>query len=110
MHGLLEAELLDTPHGGYRRELTEEHVERVRILQALLRKRVGFRHLADRADLTFGGARYVVFDGRELRACRDASQAIAAVAKAKHRCSAVDLSAIRGAGIGRGAIADSDIV
>jgi hypothetical protein len=37
----------------------------------------------------------VVFDGRELRPYPDAQAAIAAIAKAKGPCSAVDLSAIR---------------
>jgi hypothetical protein len=97
-NGLLEAELVEgRGRGGFRRELTEEHVERVRILQALLGRRIPFRWLADRPDLTFGGARYLVFDGRHLEACQDAGQAIATVAKAKHRCAAVDLAAVRAA-------------
>jgi len=51
------------------------------------------------ADLGFdAGQAYVVYDGRELRACRDATAAIAAVVRAKRPCSAVDLSAIRMAG------------
>jgi DNA-binding transcriptional MerR regulator len=87
----------DTRHGAYRRELTEEHVARANILKALLAKRIPFAELADRTDLTFGGARYVVYDGRHLRPCQDAAAAIAAVAKAKHRCCAVDLAAIRSA-------------
>jgi hypothetical protein len=36
--------------------------------------------------------------GRELRACRDAAAAIAAVARAKRWCSAVDLNAVRAGG------------
>jgi hypothetical protein len=40
------------------------------------------------------GQAYVVYDGRELRACRDATAAIATVVRAKRPC-AVDLSAIR---------------
>jgi hypothetical protein len=48
------------------------------------------------ADPSFdAGQAYVVYDGRELRACRDATAAIAAVVRAKRPCSAVDLSAIR---------------
>jgi hypothetical protein len=35
MAGLLQTELVDKPHGGFRRKLGQEHVERVRILQAL---------------------------------------------------------------------------
>ena len=46
MHGLLKAEFVNTTRGGLRRELTEEHVERVRILKALLAKRVPFAQLA----------------------------------------------------------------
>jgi hypothetical protein len=38
---------------------------------------------------------FVIFDGRELRPCRDASAAIAAVVRAKRWASAVDLTAIR---------------
>ena len=34
-------------------------------------------------------------DGHELRACRDATEAIATVVKAKRPCTAVDLAAIR---------------
>ena len=44
------------------------------------------------------GQAYVVYDGCELRACRDAAAAIAAVVRARRPCSAVDLSAIRTAG------------
>ena len=42
-----------------------------------------------------GGQAYAVYDGHELRACRDAAAAIATVVRAKRPCSAVDLSAIR---------------
>jgi hypothetical protein len=42
-----------------------------------------------RADLAFDGQAYVVHDGHELRACRDAAAAIAAVVRAKRWCSAV---------------------
>jgi hypothetical protein len=52
-----------------------------------------------RADLAglagLASKAFVVFDGSELRACRDAAAAIAAVVHAKRWCSAVDLSAIR---------------
>jgi hypothetical protein len=51
-----------------------------------------------RAKLAFDGAQaFVIFDGRELRACRDAAAAIATVVRAKRPCSAVDLTAIRAA-------------
>jgi hypothetical protein len=36
-----------------------------------------------------------VYDGHELRACRDAAAAIATVVRAKGQCSVVDLNAIR---------------
>jgi len=81
--------------GGYWREVSEEHVERVRLLQALLGKRIPFAQIADCPDLTFGGARYVVYDGRQLRPCQDAAAAIAAVVKNKHRSAVVDLVTIR---------------
>jgi hypothetical protein len=38
---------------------------------------------------------FVVFDGNQVRVCRDAAAAIAAVLRAKRLCLAVDLSAIR---------------
>jgi hypothetical protein len=48
------------------------------------------------ADLSFdAGQAYVVYDGHELLACRDAAAAIAAVVQARRWCSAVDLTAIR---------------
>ena len=48
-----------------------------------------------RANVSLAGQAYVVYDGHELRACRDAAAAIAAVVQAKRPCSAVDLGAIR---------------
>jgi hypothetical protein len=50
---------------------------------------------ADLADLD--GKAYVVYDGHELRVCRDAAAAIAAVVRAKRPSSAVDLAAVRAA-------------
>jgi hypothetical protein len=41
------------------------------------------------------GKAFLVFDGRELRPYPDAQTAIAAIARAKGACSAVDISAIR---------------
>ena len=41
--------------------------------------------------------RFIVFDGRELRACRDAEAAIAVVARSKRWCSVVDLASLRAA-------------
>jgi hypothetical protein len=63
-------------------------------VKALLRKGVSPARLAA-SDLAFDNQAYVVYDGSELRACRDAAAAIAAVVRAKRWCSAVDLSAIR---------------
>jgi hypothetical protein len=64
-------------------------------VKALLRKGVSLARLAA-ADLSFdAGQAYVVYDGHELLACRDAAAAIAAVVRASRWCSAVDLSAIR---------------
>jgi hypothetical protein len=62
--------------------------------KALHRKGVALSRLA-RANLTFDGQAYVIYDGHELRACRDAAAAIATVVRAKRPCSAVDLTAIR---------------
>jgi hypothetical protein len=47
------------------------------------------------ADLVVEGQAYVVYDGQQLRPCRDAAAAIATVVRARRWCSAVDLSAIR---------------
>jgi hypothetical protein len=80
--------------GGVRREFTTGQAERARVLKALHSKGAKLSQLA-RANLAFDGQAYVVFDGHELRACRDAAAAIAAVVRAKYPCSAVDLSAIR---------------
>jgi hypothetical protein len=49
-----------------------------------------------RSNLKFdSGQAFVVFDNNEVRACRDAAAAIAAVVRAKRPCSAVDLRPIR---------------
>jgi hypothetical protein len=65
------------------------------VLKALHRKGVALGQLAA-ADLAFdAGQAYVVYDGRELRACRDATAAIATVVRARRWCSAVDLFSIR---------------
>jgi hypothetical protein len=71
-------------------------LERARLVKELSRKGVRLARLAA-ADLAAfeAGQAYVVFDGSEFRACRDAAAAIAAVVGAKRWCSAVDLSAIR---------------
>jgi hypothetical protein len=92
--GLLKADLVNTPGGGRHREFAPDQVQRARLIKALHRKGVALSRLA-RADFAFDGQAYVVYDGRELRACPDAAAAIATVVRAKRPCSAVDLSAIR---------------
>jgi hypothetical protein len=87
--------MVGIPGGGHRCELAPNQLERARLVKALLRKGVSLARLAA-SDLSFdAGQAYVVYDGQELRACRDAAAAIAAVVRAKRWCSAVDLSVIR---------------
>jgi hypothetical protein len=53
-------------------------------------------HLTARTGLAdLAGQAFVIFNGRELRACRGAAAAIAAVVRAKSWCSGVDLAAVR---------------
>jgi DNA-binding transcriptional MerR regulator len=94
--GLLEAELVVIPGAtGRYREFTADQVERARVIKALHAKGATLSQLA-RANLTLdAGQAFVIFDGREFRACRDAAAAIAAVVRAKRWCSAIDLVAIR---------------
>jgi hypothetical protein len=94
-NGLLDAERVGRTGGGASREFTADQAERARVIKALHQKGATLAQLArtDLADLA--GQAFVVYDGRELRACRDAAAAIAAVVRAKRRCSAIDLSAIR---------------
>jgi hypothetical protein len=83
------------PVAGRRREFAADQVERVLLVRTLQDKGVGLPQLAGR-NLAFPSSeRFVVFDGRELRACRDAEMAIAAVVRARRACIAVDLGAIR---------------
>jgi hypothetical protein len=92
--GAIKAELVDGRGRGFRRrEFTEEHVERVRIVKALLGKRIPFVEMMGRPDLFT--AAYIVFDGYRVQPCQDAAAAIATVAKARRKCTAVDLTAIR---------------
>jgi hypothetical protein len=94
--GLIQAELVVIP-GGRRRDFTAGQIERARVIKALHMKGVTLSQLA-RSDLAFdAGQAFVIFDGQELRACRDAKPAIAAVVRAKRWCSGVDLAAIRAA-------------
>lgn len=93
--GFLEAENVGIPGGGVRRVFAPGQLERARLVKALLRKGVSLGALAG-SDLSFdAGVLFVVYDGHELRACRDADAAIAAIVRAKGRCSAVDLAAVR---------------
>jgi hypothetical protein len=80
---------------GRRREFAADQVERARVIQELQRKGVALAQLAGKS-LTFpNNDKFVIFDGHQLRACRDAETAIAAVVRSRRACSAVDLSAIR---------------
>ena len=51
--------------------------------------------LARVANLALDDQAFIVYDGHDLRVCRDAAAAIATVVKAKQPCRTVDLSAIR---------------
>jgi lambda repressor-like predicted transcriptional regulator len=95
-NGLLDAERVGgSAGGGVRTEFTADQAERARVIKALQSKGAKLSQLA-RADLAgLAGKAFVVFDCSELRACRDAAAAIAAVVKARRWCSAVDLSTIR---------------
>ena len=93
--GYLRAENVGLPGGGVRRVFDVGQLERARLLKMLLRKGVRLAQLAGAADLSFDGSAYVVYDGSELRACRDAAAAIDVIARAKRWCSAVDLAAVR---------------
>jgi hypothetical protein len=94
-NGLVEADMVGrSAGGGLRREFTPDQAQRARVLKALHTKGAKLSQLA-RANLSLAGQAYLVFDGHEVRACRDAAAAIAAVVRAKRPCSAVDLAAIR---------------
>jgi hypothetical protein len=95
-NGLLDAEMVGrTVGGGVRREFTAAQAERARLIKALQNKGAKLSQLAraDLADLV--GKAFVVFDGNEVRPCRDAQAAIAGVVRVERRCSAIDLSLIR---------------
>jgi hypothetical protein len=93
--GLLEADMVGRTGGGRHWEFAADQAERARLLKALHTKGATLSQLA-RANLTFdSGQAFVIYDGHELRACRDAAAAIATVVRARRPCSAVDLSAIR---------------
>jgi hypothetical protein len=64
-----------------RPEFAADQVQRARLIKQLVRKGVTFGHLA-RTNLALDpGEAFVVYDGRELRACPDAAAAIAAVVR-----------------------------
>jgi hypothetical protein len=92
--GYLRAENVGLPGGGMRRVFDAGQLSRARLLKALLRKGVPLAQIAG-ADLAFDGQAFIIFDGHELRACRDAADAIGAVVRARRPCAAVDLAAIR---------------
>jgi hypothetical protein len=82
--GLLEAEPAATRQGKRILEFAANLIPRARLIKQLV------RNLAfDQSQL------FVVYDGQQLRPCRDADAAIAAVVRAKRWASAVDLTAIR---------------
>src|SRR5215472_7581147 len=72
-NGLLDAdEMAGRACGGLRWEFTAEHAACARVLKALHNKGMKLSQLARVANLAFDGQAFVVFDGRELLACRDA--------------------------------------
>ena len=89
----IDAGLLEADRDGRRREFAEDDLERARLIKALHAKGLPLSRLA-RENLAFDGQAFVLFDGRELRGCRDAAEAVAAAARAR-RCALVDLSAVR---------------
>jgi hypothetical protein len=65
------------PGGGRHWDFATDQAERARLLKALHGKGATLSQLA-RANLTFdSGQAFVIYDGHELRACRDAAAAIA---------------------------------
>jgi DNA-binding transcriptional MerR regulator len=77
-----------TAGGGLRREFTADQAERARLLKVLHLKGVSLSRLAAVNLAVDAGQAYIVNDGHELRACRDAAAAIAAVVRAKRPCAA----------------------
>ena len=66
-------------------QFTDDQLQHARLIKALHQKGVALSRLA-RTSLAFDpGQAYVVYDGHELRACRDAAAAIGAVVRAKQR-------------------------
>ena len=94
--GLLET-VEPAAGAGHPREFRADQVERVLLITSLRRKGMTLAKLAGRSLAFPESERFVIFDGHQLRACRDAEAAIAAVVRAKRWCSAVDLAAIRSA-------------
>ena len=89
----IDAGLLEADRDGRRREFADDDLQRARLIKALHQKGLPLSRLA-RENLAFDGQAFVLFDGRQLRGCRDAAEAVAAAARAK-RCALVDLSAVR---------------
>ena len=85
---------------GHRLEFAADQLERALLIRELRRKGVTLGQLTGRNLAFQESERFVVFDGNQLRACRDAETAIAAVVRAKRWVSAVDLAAIRSARCG----------
>jgi hypothetical protein len=76
---------------GHRREFAPDQVARALPIRELKRKGVTLAQLAGK-DLAFlENERFVVFDGQQLRTCRDAEAAIAVMERAWRWCSVVDL-------------------
>jgi hypothetical protein len=90
----IEAGLIE-PLVGRRHEFAADQVARALVIKTLQAKGVELAQLAGRSLAFPESERFVVFDGRELRACPDAETAIAFVARARRACTAVDLAAIR---------------
>lgn len=82
---------------GHRHEFADTQVERALLIRELRRKGVTLAQLAGKDLARLENERFVVFDGNQLRTCRDAEAAIAAVARAKRWCSVVDLANVRAA-------------
>src|SRR5215831_18688330 len=89
----IDAGLLEADRDGRRREFADDDLERARLIKALHTKGLPLSRLP-RENLAFDGHQFVLFDGRELRGCRDAAEAVAAAAQTK-RCALVDLRAVR---------------
>jgi len=85
--GLLQAdEMVGRAGGGLRREFTAGQAARARLLKILHNKGMKLSQLARVANLALDDQAFIVYDGHDLRVCRDAAAAIATVVKAKQPC------------------------